>query len=133
MVPRKDPPEEEKPVPAKRLCTHKGRFGMPCPLEAEEDSLVCRVHGDQKVTVQSLRRDAIKLGPLFLERMEEVATTGNNIEVGQHFKLWMDFIRIQDMPATETGLDEEELDAARRTLSAKLDSVLTNIAKRKTA
>jgi len=112
------------------MCTYRTRFGAPCPLPAAPDSLVCAAHGHGKINLARLRKDAAQLGPLVLDRLEEFITTGDALEAMTASKLWVEISGVKDVPANGGGLDEEELEQARRSLGNKLEGMISHLAKR---
>jgi len=129
------PQEEQKTTQAKRVCTYVTRFGTVCPFDAEPDALVCKAHGGRggKMSLHAIRKHAIELGPTVLQRIEENILADDGIVSNQAAKLWIEISGVKDLPPMGSGLDEEELDAARRSLGRKLESVITHLQKRKTA
>lgn len=73
------------------------------------------------------------MGPMVLERLEEIMLDDNSIAAVAASKLWSELAGIKDMPPVGAGLEEEELEAARRSLERKLEVVFTQLTKRKTA
>lgn len=114
-----------------RVCTHISKFGMKCNREARDGSLVCDVHTGGKTSLAALRKQAAKLGDIFIERLEEIALTGETVEVLGAMKVWADFVGVKDLPPVTGGnLDEETLETAHRSLEAKLEQLMQRIEKR---
>ena len=117
----------------RRVCTYKSRFGTPCDRDAEPNALVCKAHGGGKISLIELRKKAIELGPLVLDRLEEVMLGDNDIAVVAASKLWSEIAGVKDIPPVGAGLSEDELAAAKRSLDHKFELVMEQLLKRKTA
>jgi len=72
------------------------------------------------------------LGPLAVEQLEDLMIAEEGVVRLGAIKLWSEIAGMKDLPSN-TGVDEEELDAARRSLSRKLESVAERVLQRKTA
>ena len=117
----------------RRVCTYKSRFGTPCDRDAEPNALVCKAHGGSKTSLIELRKQAISMGPLVLDRLEEIIVGDNDLVATQAAKLWSEIAGVKDIPSIGSGLDEEELSAAKRSLDRKFESVMDHLLKRKSA
>ena len=130
------PQEPSSSHQAHRLCTYKSRLGTPCPRDAEPDALVCSVHGAKgaKATLAEIRRHAIQLGPMVVDQIEDILISSeNDLAKVSAAKLWTEIAGMKDAPPMNAGLEEEELEAARRSLERKLEVVFSQLEKRRTA
>lgn len=102
--------------------------------DASPDATVCSIHTGGKTSLVQLRKEALNLGPLAMQTLEELMM-GAEMEMAQlgAIKLWSELSGFKDLPAHGSGIDEEELETARRSLSRKLEGVVSNIMQRKTA
>jgi hypothetical protein len=132
--PRVEPEIEEQPKQARRVCTYRSRLGTPCTRDAEDDALTCNLHGKGKTSLTALRKEAINLGPLVMEALEDMITDDSNqIARIQAVKMWHEITGMKDLPAVGAAIEEEELNAARVSLSHKLERVTKLLLERKTA
>ena len=128
----KEDTEQARPSSSRRLCTYRSRLGTLCPRDASEGGLVCDMHGGSKMSLVQLRREAVNLGPMALITLEELMVSEIEIVRLGAVKQWMDWTGAKDLPIG-SGIEEEELDAARRSLQRKLESVAERVLQRKTA
>jgi hypothetical protein len=117
----------------KRSCSYTTRWGTACPRNAMSDATVCDIHGGNKSSLAKLRKEAINLGPLVMETIEDLMQSENDLARASAIKLWMEFAGVKDMPPMGSGIEEEEMLAARTSLGRKLDAVAERVLARKTA
>jgi len=127
--PKKDDAQSQS---TRRPCGYRSRLGNPCNRDAREGALVCDLHGGAKSSLIQIRREMANLGPLAVEQLEDLMIAEEGVVRLGAIKLWSEIAGMKDLPSN-TGVDEEELDAARRSLSRKLESVAERVLQRKTA
>lgn len=127
----KDETQQARPR-VTRTCTYKSRLGIDCSRDAVGDALVCDIHGGSKNSLMHLRRELINLGPLAVSTLEELMVSDMEVARLGAVKLWADLSGAGDLPSG-SGIEEDELDAARRSLARKLDSVAERVLQRKSA
>jgi hypothetical protein len=93
--------------------------------------MVCVVHGGSRISLQQIKREAVNLGPLAIEALEEIIQAGDNSMARvAAVKTWMDLTGARELANTSSGLEDEELSAARASLGTKLEMVLRNLTRK---
>lgn len=134
LVKTEAPPDAgSRAAQAKRTCTYTTRWGTACPRDAMPSATICDIHGGNKSSLAKLRKEAINLGPLVMETIEDLMQSDNDLARASAIKLWMEFAGVKDLPPMGSGIEEEEMLAARESLGRKLDAVAERVLARRTA
>jgi hypothetical protein len=133
LVPTGTQPDAREARHASRLCSHETRLGIKCTRDAEPDAMVCKLHLGGKLSLMQLRKEALNLGPMAMQTLEELMMDDLGVVRLGAVKLWGEMSGFKDLPASGSGIEEEELEQARRSLARKLEGVVGNILQRKSA
>ena len=125
--------EEPTRVEARRVCNFQSRLGTRCNQDALDNAMVCLFHKGGRNALIHLRREIVGMGPVVVARLQELIEDENGLVSVNAAKLWTELSGVRELPHAAANIDEEELDAARRSLSRKLDAVASRVLQRKSA